>query len=170
VSAAAGRWPVKPVVVSADVRWIACKDVCVPGRAAVSRELLPGLPAKGGDGAASVERARASVPGPPPKAWRVAGAAANDTFTIIVETGKSERDVTFFPAAPGQVDAGRPVEATPTPRGATLTLRKSAYLSNPIASLKGVIVIGGRGYTVDVPLRAAASPPEGGTGAANLPR
>lgn len=161
LSAGAGKWPGEPFVVRADVRWIACREICVPGKSAVSREIRGGFAPTGGEGAALLARAVARVPGPAPPAWRLTGSAAADTFTISLETGRSERDATFFPLVPGQVDAASAVETKPTARGATLTLRRSPYLSKPIDSLKGVLVLGGRGYAADVPLRPtpSAQPP-----------
>ena len=161
LSADGGRWPGGPFTVNAQVRWVACRDICVPGRAALSKDLPAGFATSRPDGDL-LRRAVAQVPVPAPRAWRLSGTSAGDTFTVALETGRGEKAVTFFPLLPGQVEAAAPVEATPTPRGASLTLRKSAYLSKPIASLKGVIVVGGRGYEVDVPLRPVPSNPAEG--------
>jgi len=170
LTADGGRWPAAPFTVKAQVKWVACRDICVPGRAAVSKDLPAGFTTSPGSEGDLLRRAVAQVPAPAPRAWRLSGASTGDTFTVVLETGRNERDVTFFPLVSGQVEAAAPVEAKPTPRGATLTLRKSAYLSKPIASLKGVIVVGGRGYAVDVPLRPAPSrPPAAGNGRRQLP-
>jgi len=54
---------------------------------------------------------------------------------------------------PGQVDASAPVRAVSHPRGITLTLRKSDFLSQPVRSLRGVLVLSGRrAYEVAVPV------------------
>lgn len=167
---AAGGWPKTPFVVSADVKWVACREICVPGKAQVSRQLPAGFAATSDIGAALVERALARVPAPASPGWKVSGEAGDDTFRITVETGRMERQASFFPLLPAQVEAAAPVGAAPTDRGVVLTIKKSSYLSAPIPSLKGVIVIGGRGYEVDVPLQPARSPrPSGRDGAHSTP-
>lgn len=157
LTANGGRWPAAPFTVKAQVRWIACREICVPGRSEASKPLPAGFESHSRQEADLVARAVARVPGPVPSAWKISGAAAAETFTIALETGRPERDATFFPLIAGQVDAASPVRTKPSARGATLTLRKSEYLSAPVASLKGVLVVEGRGYSVDVPLGAAPS-------------
>ncbi len=164
LSADGGRWPTGPFTVSAQVRWVACRDICVPGRATLSKDLPGGFAIPAGPESGLLQRAIGQVPVPAPAAWRLSGTSTGDTFTVALETGRSEPGVTFFPLLPGQVEAAAPVAVKPTSRGASLTLRKSAYLSKPIASLKGVIVVRGRGYEVEVPLRPAPSPSTPGEG------
>ena len=153
--APAGGWPAGPFVVAATVKWLVCREVCLPGKADVSIEFPAGGATPSGRAAppGDVARALARVPGPLPAGWRVTGSQTGDSFSVSIETGHPESTADFFPMKVAQVDAASPVAAAPHPRGVTLTLRKSDFLSAPVASLEGVVVLsGGRAYEVSVPI------------------
>ena len=152
LTAAGGRLPAEPFTVKAQVKWLVCREICVPGKGEASLVVPAGArvpPAT----AERVRRALARVPRPAPRGWRLSGTADRDTFTLSVQTGSRETAAQFFPLVPGQVDPAAPTRASPTARGVDLVLRKSNYLESSVASLKGVIVLsGGRAYEIDVPL------------------
>lgn len=149
----AAAWPTAPFTVKAQVKWLACKDICVPGRAEVSLDLPERMAVAQAAGAATLRAAIERVPKPSPRGWRVSGAAGQDAFTLHLDTGRREAAADFFPSEPGQVAAGAPVKAAPREGGITLTVRKSEFLSQPVRTLKGVIVLpGGRAYDVEVPI------------------
>ncbi len=157
--APAGGWPVRPFVVAAAVKWLVCREVCLPGKADVSMEFPSGGATPSGRAATAagpagdLARALARVPGPLPAGWRVSGSQTKDSFSVAIETGRPESTADFFPTKAAQVDAASAVAAAPHPRGVTLTLRKSDFLSAPVASLEGVVVLsGGRAYEVSVPI------------------
>jgi thiol:disulfide interchange protein DsbD len=143
LEAPAPGWPDKPFVVTARVRWLACKEICLPGRSEASLELPARMEMPAGSGV-DIDRALARVPGDAPASWRLSGSADRDQFTLHIETGSPESGADFFPLLPGQVDASAPVRAVSHARGVTLTLRKSDFLSRPVRSLRGVVVLSGR--------------------------
>jgi len=150
--APAAGWPAKPFGLTAHVKWVVCRDICLPGRAEVSIQLPTGRGAPAGS-VEGLARAIARVPGPPPPTWRLTGSEDKDVFTVSIETGRPESTADFFPKAAGQVDASSEVKASPHPRGVTLTLRKSDFLGATVPSLEGVVVLsGGRAYEVTVPM------------------
>lgn len=152
--AAPGGWPGAAFAVKAQVKWLACRDICVPGKADVSLDLPARMAVPQAPGAV-IRRALDRVPRPAPKNWRVSGTAGANVFTIQIETGRPETAADFFPIAPGQVDAAVPVRSAPSQRGITILLRKSEFLSQPIRLLKGVVTLpGGRAYEIDVPITA----------------
>jgi DsbC/DsbD-like thiol-disulfide interchange protein len=145
-------WPASPLPVTAQVKWLVCRDVCLPGKADVAIEVPPGPVAPDVQGA-EIARSLARVPAVRPAGWRVTGSETRDAFTVSLETGRAEPTADFFPKTPGQVDAASPVVAAPQPRGISLTLRKSDFLSAQVALLEGVVVLsGGRAFEVSVPI------------------
>ena len=153
LTASAGKWPTQPFTVTAQVKWLVCKDICIPGKGEASL-LVPAGEKPEAWASDAIRRALARVPRPAPRTWRLQGRAERDTFVLSIETGARETAAQFFPVVPGQVDPSVPARASPTARGLDVVLRKSDYLSSPLASLKGVIVLsGGRAYEVEVPLK-----------------
>jgi DsbC/DsbD-like thiol-disulfide interchange protein len=83
---------------SATVNWLVCRDVCVPGRAALTltlsfRKETPGPPTPGH---ILFAKARAKLPRPVPNSWRVSANLDKREFLLSIETGKREAGATFF--------------------------------------------------------------------------
>jgi len=148
--------PPKPFAITAQVKWLVCRNICIPGKGEASLE----VPAQGklpSADAEAIRKALSAVPQPAPKKWRLGGQAEGDTFVLSIETGRRETLEQFFPLVAGEVDPAAPVQASPTASGLRIVLRKSEYLASPPARLKGVIVLsGGPAYEVAVPLNDAA--------------
>lgn len=143
-----GGWPARPMVVTAHVKWMACRDICLPGKSDASLELPARMASESGVGVGeAIRRALARIPERAPSTWRVTASADTVSFTIAIETGRRETTADFFPLDSGQVDPAAPVVSTPRATGITLTLRKSADLAKPIQSLRGIVVLSdGRAY------------------------
>jgi thiol:disulfide interchange protein DsbD len=141
----------KPLSLSADVRYLACSDVCIPAKAHATLTIPS---AAAGDAAAKTEfaEARGRWPEAMPAGWKVQAKDAGDHFVLSVETGEREAQASFFPITDAIDNAALPV-VMPTARGADITLKKSDQLSQPVSSLKGVIVMGsGRGVEITAPV------------------
>lgn len=139
----------KPVMLSADIRYLICREVCIPAKAQASLAIPP---ANASSVAADRELFRSTFensPKPWPAAWK---AQVNDNggfFQLSLDTGTSESKGTFFPLEEDQVDNAAPQSVMPAPRGVQIKLKKSDQLLKPIAVLKGVVVLGpGRAYEV----------------------
>jgi thiol:disulfide interchange protein DsbD len=141
--------------IAATVKWVVCREVCIPGKT----ELALSLPVRRGAGPASnsmFSEARKKIPVPAPAAWRVRARSEKDDFVLTLETGQPIAQATFFPLQEQQVENAAPQRATVQPRGVRLRLKKSEHLLKPIASLKGVIVLpSGRAYVIDAPVSGA---------------
>jgi thiol:disulfide interchange protein DsbD len=140
-----------PPNLSADVKYIVCRDVCIPGKAHLT---LSG-PA-GGDWApwrALFEQTRAQLPKPAPASWKVTAVSSREHFTLSVQARTQPAGASFFPLEPSQIDNSSPQDFAPTPDGFRLTVKKSDQLTKPITTLKGLIVLGpGRAYEVSAPV------------------
>jgi len=148
------------ITLSAEVSWLVCKDMCVPGKA----DLTLSLPVRRAPGPASAshalfQKARSRVPEPMPPAWKAEATSEKDFFMLTVQ-GAGAAKASFFPLEADQVDNAAPQTTTALPGGVRLTLKKSEQLSRMPARLEGVLELGpGRAYTVSAPLRAAPEPP-----------
>jgi len=124
----------------ADVRWIVCHDVCVPGKAAV------GLPAgqiaapASNEWAALIARARDSVPRPAPKSWRATFREEPEAFTVSILMDRQAERGTFFPIDESHIDDAAPQQVSVSENTLRFRLRKSDQLPATPSALRGVVV------------------------------
>ena len=124
----------------ADVRWIVCHDVCVPGKATV------GLPARqiaapaSDEWAALIARARDSVPRPAPKSWRATFREEPEAFTISILMDRQAERGTFFPIDESHIDDAAPQQVSVSDNTLRFRLRKSDQLPATPTALRGVVV------------------------------
>jgi len=145
-------------VLAADVKWLVCRDMCIPAsqRVTLSLPIQEGAPKADPVWRALFERTRARLPKPAPPNWKSAVRAEERDFVLSIESGAPQgpqENVTFFPLEPLQIEDAAPQRASRMPRGIRLTLEKSDQLSKPLKNLKGVIVFGNnRAYLIDAPV------------------
>jgi len=124
----------------ADVRWIVCHDVCVPGKATV------GIPAgqiaapASDQWAALIARARDSVPRPAPKSWRAAFREEPEAFTVSILMDRRAERGTFFPTDESRIDDAAPQQVSVSANTLRFRLRKSDQLPATPTVLRGVVV------------------------------
>ena len=155
--------PGSSITVSAEVSWLACKDVCLPGKAVLTLTLpVRRAPAAAPAAQALFRQADSRLPRPVPKAWRTEATAAGE-FLVLTIRGAGAAKAAFFPFEPDQVDHAAAQTTTPIPGGLRLALRKSDQLATTPASLDGVLELdSGRSYALSVPVLArtnGAAPP-----------
>jgi DsbC/DsbD-like thiol-disulfide interchange protein len=159
--------------VSADVKYIVCREMCIPGKARValsspsSTRPSSAQPSSVQQSSAQqfsewrqlFEQTRAQIPRPAPKAWKFSAKAEtgkdknNDHFILSVQTESKVHAATFFPFEPGQIENSAPQTFAATGDGFRLSLKKSDLLVKPISSLKGLLVLGpGRAYEITAPV------------------
>jgi DsbC/DsbD-like thiol-disulfide interchange protein len=152
-----GREPVK---FEAALKWLVCREICIPERA----DLALSLPVQE-KGARQqphwqelFTRTRARLPKPAPRDWRTTALSEKEQFVLGIETGSPEPRPTFFPLEPNQIENAAPQELVRLARGVSLKLRKSDQLLRPLSRLKGVVELGsGRAFVVDAPVLAPNS-------------
>jgi DsbC/DsbD-like thiol-disulfide interchange protein len=136
----------------AHVRYLICRQVCIPGR----KELVLELPVKDHGNASSnallFESTRRKLPKPIPKGWNISATSAGDEFRLRLRIGKVLAPPQFFPLEPEQIENGAPQNVSKTPGGLDLHLKKSNHLLKPISRMKGVIVVAGTAYLIDIPV------------------
>ncbi|NTV72859.1 MAG: hypothetical protein HGA66_01445 [Holophaga sp.] len=142
------------LTVSAEVSWLACKDVCVPGRAEVALSLpVRMVPRPAPESHALLQEAGSRLPKPLPSGWKAGAVSEKEAFVITV-LGAREAKAWFFPFESDQIDHAAPQTAASVPGGVRLTLRKSGQLARAPARLEGVLRLGsGVAYAVSVPVQ-----------------
>jgi thiol:disulfide interchange protein DsbD len=144
-----------PVEFGVEVKWLVCREVCIPEQA----NLHLTLPASS---AASLDRQHAQLfaktdkllPQPLPFGWKVSFTLAKDDFILNIRANKPIAQAEFFPLNPGQIDNPTVQKLQRSRTGATLTLKKSDLLVKPITVLRGILVmLGSPAYRIEAPVR-----------------
>ncbi len=146
--------PAGPVTLRADMDWLVCREVCLPGKGsvAVTRTVAPVGTATAMDASAKavVDQGLASLPKPLP-----AGASARFApvgtkgYTLAVLTGSSIRDAEFFPSEQSVISDPASQTASPLAKGVRLNLVRDEAQAGKLATLNGVVVLpGGAAYTI----------------------
>ena len=148
--------PGAPVALAADVRYLVCREVCIPARTRVTLSLPAATPTPA-DVAARHElfrRAQDGSPKPMPSTWKVQASESNGRLVLSLQTGEPEAKAVFFPLERDQIDNAAPQIVVPTERdGLRVTLKKSDLLVQSISVLKGVVVFGAnRAFEVVAPV------------------
>lgn len=142
----------KPVTLSANIRYLICREVCIPAKAQATLS----VPTASGSAVASERELFRTTLENSPKAWPAGWKAqASDTggfFLLSLEMGTSEPKATFFPLEEEQVDNAAAQGATSTPRGVQIKVKKSDQLRKPVSVLKGVVVLPNGAYEVSAPV------------------
>ena len=160
-----------PVVLHANVDWLVCREVCIPGKAELEAPqniaalgtvpLLPG--AAGADSADAKLWLRFSdlLPKQFPSTDKVAFQPTPIGFRLGIETGQRENTAEFFPADQNILDNPAAQKVTGTAKGLVLDLKKDSNLAANPAQLEGVLELsGGRAYEITaLPGTVAAGAP-----------
>jgi DsbC/DsbD-like thiol-disulfide interchange protein len=143
-----------PVAISADAKWLICREVCIPDRTRLRLSLPVSSSApKSSADASWFTRAKAQLPKSAPKQWKTSVQSQKDDFVLTVSAGRPLRAAAFFPLDPGQIENAAPQNAVSTPNGVRITLKKSEVLSKPITTLRGLLEIAGReAYEIKAPV------------------
>jgi DsbC/DsbD-like thiol-disulfide interchange protein len=149
-----------PVRLAARVRWLVCKDICVPGRGevALSFPLPDAERVRVAEWSRAIEAARASTPVPAPRAWKASAISRRDDFVLVVDMDRAAARALFFPLEVSQINDSAEQVAEPSGSRLTLTLRKSRQLTGVPAVLRGVLVLSpAEAFVVEAPVRTDVS-------------
>lgn len=145
------------VTLAGDVKWLACREICVPERASVSLTLAVKAPgaAAPSPSAKLFEQTELRIPKPAPKAWKQKAVFEKGDFELTVETGARETSATFFPLEALEIENSAAQAVKPFSAGVRLTLQKSNQMQQAPKVLKGVLVLSnGRAYEIAAPVAA----------------
>ena len=144
-----------PVEFGVEVKWLVCREVCIPEHAQLRLSLPVAETANAYQQSAQLfEKTNKLLPQPLPRAWTVSVTPGKDDFLLTIRAGKPITKAEFFPLDPGQIDNPAPQKLQSSNTGATMTLRKSDLLLKPITLLRGVLVVpGSPAYRIEAPVR-----------------
>jgi thiol:disulfide interchange protein DsbD len=141
-------------VLHAKVKWLVCREVCIPGKAELESSAfvidhpMKDSPVPGPD-QALFERLSTGLPRPLPTTAIAVFVQSPTGFVLAVETGQRETSAVFFPEDQDILDNPSPQKLTPTGKGFMLDLKKDANLTAKVQQLKGVLELsGGRYYEI----------------------
>jgi thiol:disulfide interchange protein/DsbC/DsbD-like thiol-disulfide interchange protein len=165
-----GTLPPGPLKLAAEVRWLMCKETCIPGSASLDFELPPGAGAADAAGAAVVRAAREKLPVPVPAdapfRVEVSGLEGDPVIRLspVSSTDAGVPEVHFFPDTKDQIDHAAPQRMISTrmmPPTHMLRLKRSADAPASLV-LRGVLVLkfptGTQAWLIDSSKQPAASP------------
>lgn len=145
----------QPVTLSADIRYLICREVCIPAKGQASLTIPSGNAASGATDRQLFQTTFADSPKPWSSGWKAQANDAGGFFLLSLETGSSASQASFFPLEEDQIDNAAAQNVTATARGVQIKLKKSDQLVKPISILKGVVVFGpGRAFEVSAPVMA----------------
>jgi thiol:disulfide interchange protein DsbD len=153
-------------VLDANVDWLVCREVCIPGKAELklTLQLSTGKPtvlSGSGEDAALMKRLASTMPQPLPVNFKVAFQPTQDGLRLGIETGKRETTAQFFPSDQDTLANAASQKTTPNPKGVVVDLKKDANLTATPKQLNGVLELsGGRAYDVAVQPGTVAAPVE----------
>jgi thiol:disulfide interchange protein DsbD len=153
-----------PAVLHANVDWLVCREVCIPGKAELeeSVQLKPTDPMVQLARPADLQlwmRLATSLPESLPKTATAVFQPIPTGFRLAVETGQRESSAVFFPSDQDILSNPAPQKLTPTAKGLILELIKDANLTANPAKLNGVLELsGGRAYDLSALPGVVAAP------------
>lgn len=153
IKGAPGRNATSIPRLSADVKYIVCREVCIPGKAHLTLSAPAG--ANWAPWRALFDQTRAQFPKPMPASWKVTALADKQHFILTVQARPQVSSASFFPLEPSQIENSSAQDFALTHTGFRLTMKKSEQLTKPITSLRGLIVLGPhRAFEVAAPVIA----------------
>jgi thiol:disulfide interchange protein DsbD len=152
----------QPAKVDAGVRFLICREMCIPGKAQLSLTLPVRTQAPAGTDTAVqaiFSASRARLPRRAPANWKFVVNETRDSFVLRILAGNRDfaalpsGEVFFFPLVESQIENAAPQKYSHGAGGGRLTMRKSNLLTKPIRRLKGVLVLSeNAAYIVDAPI------------------
>lgn len=135
-----GTSPLSTLSLSADVRYIVCREICVPGRASLS--LAVPLTAEQSvhltEWRGIFQETRTQLPKPAPATWKISALSQKAEIIVSVK-GLRESHVLFFPLEPSVIDNSASQKVVQTVDGFQITLQTSDQLLKPVPVLKGLL-------------------------------
>jgi thiol:disulfide interchange protein DsbD len=145
-----------PLHLEADVNWLVCREVCIPGKAhlGVNLTVAPGAGAPGPN-AGPLTQALNSIPKPPPSSMHASVSAGKTDFVVTLLTGAAESGAQFYPYEASQIDNAAPQIVEPVSGGIRLRIKRSEDLTELPPQLHGLVELSGaRAYEITAPVTA----------------
>jgi thiol:disulfide interchange protein DsbD len=139
--------------VNANLRWLICKEMCVPQKGPANLKLNVGSKAVPDAKAEPViASTRARLPKPIPADWKLNVLTNPRQFLLNFRPGTKVDSADFFPLEPQVIENTAPQKLSSTSMRAQLALQKDSGAARTQA-LKGVLVLNGTdAYAINIPI------------------
>ena len=128
-----------PVHLDAQVSWLVCAAVCIPGKAHLGMDLNVAPNSPPGQMVGALGQALQSLPKPLPQNRKFTVAGGKDAFLLTLTTGKKEADAEFYPFDPDQIVNAADQDAEPTADGIRILVKRAPELTTLPAQLHGLV-------------------------------
>ncbi|HWY71074.1 MAG TPA: protein-disulfide reductase DsbD domain-containing protein [Terriglobales bacterium] len=147
----------KKAEIAADVRYLVCREVCVPAKEHLAVTLPLDGNKKESSEAGLVRTATANLPQSLPKDVHASAVSDQDSFVLTVASkNKNFGPVTDFIPAEAQTIENASLPAVQHVVGTSrLRLKKSEQLTQPISTLRGLLITKDKAYEVNIPVTAS---------------
>jgi thiol:disulfide interchange protein len=136
----------------AHVRWLVCREICLPGKAYLGLDVKV-APKALEQTNSLIEAAANAEPVKTPSSVRITVSATRSTLTLNIATGKRETSAEYYPLDDDSIRNAADQNIEPTANGVKLTTEKADVSDIQPKELKGVLKLsGGRSYVFDIPL------------------
>lgn len=151
--------PGSTIDVGGDLRWLVCRDVCIPQRAQLRVPLRVASTSTLDDKAhLHLQSDAERIPNPLPVSFNPVVTSTADSFRLTLAASNAVTQAEFFPAEEEQIDNGAPQNVSTRGGALRLILKKADNLQRDPERLKGLIVLNGsKSYQIDVPVHRAAA-------------
>jgi thiol:disulfide interchange protein DsbD len=138
----------------AHVRWLVCREVCLPGRAYLGLDLKVAPRASAGNNKL-IDAAIRAEPLNPPDSVKIDAQVSRSMLTLNIVTGRRETFAEYYPLDDDSIRNAADQTIEPTANGAKLVTERAEASGTIPRDLKGVLTLsGGRSYSFDVPVSA----------------
>jgi thiol:disulfide interchange protein DsbD len=147
----------KQAEIGADVRYLVCREICVPGKSHVSLAFVGA--AKAISGASQIADAQKHLPQPLPRGVSISATTSPDKFTLTVfsKTPNLGKVTDFIPADEQVIENGAQPDISSGKDENVIKLKKSEQLNHPVSELRGLLITSDRAYNVVVPVTSGRS-------------
>jgi thiol:disulfide interchange protein len=157
-----------PVHLDAQINWLVCREVCIPGKAHLGLNLTVAPGATNPQPVGAIGEALSLIPKPLPPGAGVAVAGGKTDFVVTLTTGKRETHAEFYPFDQEQIANAAPQMLEPLSDGIRIRVPRSEDLKTLPANLHGVIKLSDKiAYDVTSPVVPGEVAMSAGASAAN---
>lgn len=145
--------------IAADVKYVVCREICIPGKSHLALALPSGNSAQAGEWRALFEKAEKQIPKPPPRAWKLSAKAAQNNLTLTIQSAPAPKSAVFLPQNANIIENSAPQVLATEPGGFHLNLKASDQATRPPTQLRGVLVLDGdRAYQITARVNSKEQP------------
>ena len=140
--------------IQAHVRWLVCREVCIPGKAFLGLKLPRTASQETHDSEALITSAIKSEPAALPTGESIQASATREHLILMINTGHQETGAEFYPLDEDALRNAADQAVKPSMTGALLTLERGDYSDVLPKHVKGVLSLGpNRSYVIDIPVQ-----------------